>query len=76
MYIIDPIDFQQAFEKLTTKQKAVLALRSSGYTQEETRRILGISRTAVGGIEASAIAHLRKQDLGHSDYSHITVIRK
>lgn len=52
-------DLHEAFGTLPIRVQAVLALRNSGYTQQEVVMVLGISRTTVWGDERSGFETLR-----------------
>lgn len=51
--------FQDAYKKLTDRQKIVLGLRLLEYTQSSIAKIIGVSRTSIGSIEKRAIETIR-----------------
>ena len=54
------IDLDDALQAMTGKQRAVIALWSQGYTQEEIGRCLGVSHQAVARTWKRAVTKLRK----------------
>jgi DNA-directed RNA polymerase specialized sigma subunit len=47
--------------ELPPRRKAIISLIASGYTQEETANILGISRTSVGDIYRDTIRTMQNR---------------
>jgi DNA-directed RNA polymerase specialized sigma24 family protein len=58
--IHDLLTLREAVSKLPDKLRAVVALRSSGYTQKECGEILGVTRAAIGFAQKRAILKLRR----------------
>jgi RNA polymerase sigma factor (sigma-70 family) len=58
--IIEKMLLTEAISKLPPKQRAVVALISAGYTQNECGRIFGMTRAAIGFIHKKALSHLRR----------------
>lgn len=54
-------ELREALDSLSPRQRQVLQLRLSGYTQEMVAAELGISRVAVTNLEARALKHLRQR---------------
>ncbi len=55
-------ELREALDSLTTRQREVLQMRLSGYTQDMIARELGISQVAVRGLEQRALKHLRQRE--------------
>jgi len=53
------VTVKHAIEKLSDKERVVLVLRASGYTQLECSRIIGSTRAAVGFIQKRGLRKIR-----------------
>ncbi len=55
-------ELREALDSLTARQREVLHMRLSGYTQDMIAQQLGISQVAVRGLEQRALKHLRQRE--------------
>lgn len=55
----DIVALKQQLEKLSDEDLGIIGLRAAGYTQVETAKVMGLSRTSVGTIERRVYATLR-----------------
>jgi DNA-directed RNA polymerase specialized sigma24 family protein len=54
----DSLVFKEVLNELPDTDLAILALRSSGFTQQSTANLLGMSRTSVGSKERNLYREL------------------
>jgi RNA polymerase sigma factor (sigma-70 family) len=54
-------ELRETLDSLSPRQRQLLRLRLSGYTQEQAAREMGISRVAVTNLEARALRNLRQR---------------
>lgn len=59
--ILQAVDFDNAFSKLTIKHRVVVAMRLAGYTQAECALVFGMTRAAIGIMHKRAREVLREE---------------
>lgn len=58
--IHDGVIVRDAIARLSDKERVILVLRASGYTQLECSRIIGSTRAAVGFIQKRGLRKIRE----------------
>lgn len=58
--VLDQITLTALIEKLTIKQRAVIALKHAGFNFGDIGKILGMTRQAAGSVFSRASSTLRK----------------
>lgn len=66
--IFDRIALNDAIQQLSVKQRVVVALILAGYNRDESGKIMGLTRQAVGAIHKRAIKRIRSYLIEQQDF--------
>lgn len=57
--LLQHIMLKKLVDKMDTRSRAVIALIAAGFTQADTSKLLGISRSSVGSVYRKTLVTLR-----------------